>query len=123
MTIATTLDAATSLPTAMPGRTLGALRRLARAWAGAAVPQRKWPFPPTPPGQAQPCTASQPRPAQAVQPAQVQAQAQPLHAQAGLGDAAAQVLSTKAKIIDVLLVAVWGAMIPALMWLGAAGGF
>ncbi|MGZ9896409.1 hypothetical protein ACXXNA_22890 [Bordetella bronchiseptica] len=117
MTIATTLDAATSLPTAMPGRTLGALRRLARAWAGAAVPQRKWPFPPTPPGQAQPCTASQPRPAQA------QAQVQPLHAQAGLGGAAAQVLSTKAKIIDVLLVAVWGAMIPALMWLGAAGGF
>lgn len=123
MTIATTLDAATSLPTAMSGRTLGALRRLARAWAGAAVPQRKWPFPPTPPGQTQPCAASRPRPAQAVQPAQAQAQVQPLHAQAGLGDAAAQVLSTKAKIIDVLLVAVWGAMIPALMWLGAAGGF
>ncbi|AEE66389.1 hypothetical protein B1838_2877 [Bordetella pertussis] len=110
----------------MPGRTLGALRRLARAWAGAAVPQRKWPFPPTPPGQAQPCTPctdSQPRSVQAVQPAQARA----LHAQAELSgaatQAATQVLSTKAKIIDVLLVAVWGAMIPALMWLGAAGGF
>lgn len=32
-------------------------------------------------------------------------------------------LSTKSKIADVLLVLAWGAMIPALMWLGAAGGF
>ena len=28
----------------------------------------------------------------------------------------------KSKVADVLLVLAWGAMIPALMWLGAAGG-
>ena len=32
-------------------------------------------------------------------------------------------LSMKSKVADVLLVLAWGAMIPALMWLGAAGGF
>lgn len=32
-------------------------------------------------------------------------------------------LSWKAKVADVVLVVVWGATIPGLMWLGAAGGF
>jgi len=32
-------------------------------------------------------------------------------------------LSRGAMLADVFLVAVWGATIPGLMWLGAAGGF
>ncbi|WP_158618429.1 hypothetical protein [Candidimonas sp. SYP-B2681] len=32
-------------------------------------------------------------------------------------------LSRGAMVTDVCLVAVWGATIPGLMWLGAAGGF
>lgn len=44
-----------------------------------------------------------------------------------IGDAKAQPaanqLTTKAMITDVVLVLAWGAMIPGLMWLGVAGGF
>ena len=44
-----------------------------------------------------------------------------------LGDAkvqaAANQLTVKAMVIDVVLVLAWGAMIPGLMWLGVAGGF
>lgn len=36
---------------------------------------------------------------------------------------AASELSVKSMVVDVLLVAMWGAMIPGLMWLGAAAGF
>ncbi|MGE8546474.1 hypothetical protein [Alcaligenes sp. Marseille-Q7550] len=32
-------------------------------------------------------------------------------------------LSTRAKLLDVCLVAVWGATIPGLLWLGSMGGF
>lgn len=32
-------------------------------------------------------------------------------------------LSLKAKVLDVCLVAVWGASIPGLLWLGSMGGF
>jgi hypothetical protein len=32
-------------------------------------------------------------------------------------------LTRGAMMVDVCLVAVWGATIPGLMWLGAAGGF
>lgn len=32
-------------------------------------------------------------------------------------------LSPKAMATDVIMVLVWGATIPGLMWLGAAGGF
>jgi len=32
-------------------------------------------------------------------------------------------LSRRAMLVDVLMVVAWGAAIPALMWLGAAGGF
>ncbi len=34
-----------------------------------------------------------------------------------------QRLTRGAMLVDVLLVAVWGATIPGIMWLGAAGGF
>jgi len=47
--------------------------------------------------------------------------------QASLGDvrqlSTVQALGVRRMVIDVLLVAMWGAMIPALMWLGAAAGF
>ncbi|ANN77127.1 hypothetical protein [Bordetella flabilis] len=36
---------------------------------------------------------------------------------------ASQSVSLRQMIVDILLVAMWGAMIPALMWLGAAAGF
>ncbi|MCZ8390554.1 hypothetical protein [Achromobacter xylosoxidans] len=32
-------------------------------------------------------------------------------------------VSVKSMVLDVVLVLAWGAMIPALMWLGVAGGF
>lgn len=32
-------------------------------------------------------------------------------------------LSMRAKLLDVCLVAVWGATIPGLLWLGSMGGF
>jgi hypothetical protein len=32
-------------------------------------------------------------------------------------------LTRGAMVTDICLVAAWGAMIPGLMWLGAAGGF
>ena len=45
----------------------------------------------------------------------------------GIGDAKAQPaanqLTMKAMVTDVVLVLAWGAMIPGLMWLGVAGGF
>ena len=63
----------------------------------AQLPARKWPFPPMP------------------QPA------------SSLGDvrkvAPNQIVSRREMLCDILLVAAWGAIIPAMMWLGAAAGF
>lgn len=56
----------------------------------------KWPFPPPP--KSSPRRVSPPR-------------------------AVAGGLTPKAMVVDVLLVLFWGASIPGLMWLGAAGGF
>jgi hypothetical protein len=68
-----------------------------RQESAAHVPARKWPFPPMP----------QPAPS--------------------LGDvrkvAPSQFVSRREMLCDVLLVAAWGALIPGLMWLGAAAGF
>ena len=78
-----------------------------RPQPAAQVPARKWPFPPEP----------QPTGAQAVvfQPT------------ASLGDvrqiSAGQIVSRKAMLLDVLMVAAWGVAIPAVLWLGAAAGF
>ncbi|WP_152968116.1 hypothetical protein [Achromobacter sp. DMS1] len=45
----------------------------------------------------------------------------------GLDDAAVQPVSqgltTRQIVADIAMVLAWGAMIPALMWLGAAAGF
>ena len=56
----------------------------------------KWPFPPRPRGDAH----------GAKRPASVPGR-----------------LTRKAMLADVVLVLFWGASIPGLMWLGAAGGF
>jgi len=65
--------------------------------SAARMPARKWPFPPVP----------QPAPS--------------------LGDVRkvvpSQFVSRREMLCDVLLVAAWGALIPAMMWLGAAAGF
>ncbi|MFA7667847.1 MAG: hypothetical protein WCX93_00705 [Burkholderiaceae bacterium] len=57
----------------------------------------KWPFPPRP-------KAQRPRRGK------------------GVGGSAAP-FTRKAMLADVVLVIFWGASIPGLMWLGAAGGF
>ncbi|OZI61510.1 hypothetical protein [Bordetella genomosp. 11] len=41
----------------------------------------------------------------------------------GVASGAGQDVTLRQMVVDILLVAMWGAMIPALMWLGAAAGF
>lgn len=59
----------------------------------------KWPFPPPPKS---PSRAAGGRVVQKTRPAR---------------------LTRRAMVGDIVLVIVWGASIPAIMWLGAAGGF
>jgi hypothetical protein len=78
-----------------------------RQQPAAQVPARKWPFPPEPQS-----TGAQ---SVAFQPA------------ASLSDvrqmSADQIVSRKAMLLDVLMVAAWGIAIPAVLWLGSAAGF
>ena len=71
------------------------------------VPVRKWPFPPEP---------------QSAGP-----QSAAFQHTASLDDvrrlSASQIVSRKAMLLDVLMVAAWGIAIPAVLWLGAAAGF
>ncbi|SAI68084.1 Uncharacterised protein [Bordetella ansorpii] len=94
---------------------------------------RKWPFPPVQPA------APTPRDDAAAQDAATQVQAQAsakrdakrdakrAASDADLGDvrhlSTVQALGVRRMVIDVLLVAVWGALIPGVLWLGAASGF
>ena len=115
------------------------LTGLAMPWsasaAGGASGQRvrsrnmpaRWPFPPSPapaddmagiPAAGVPTAA----PAAPVAPAAAPAVRDQCLGDAKAGAAANQV-TLKAMIIDVVLVLAWGAMIPGLMWLGVAGGF
>ncbi|MDX3894799.1 hypothetical protein [Pusillimonas sp.] len=65
----------------------------------------KWPFPPA---------QQQPR----------QSRARQTGGRSGTnGDAKKRGLTRGAMLADVCLVAIWGATIPGLMWLGVAGGF
>jgi len=130
--------------------TLNPLRRgtnRARAWcarvAGMALPWNtsaagveprrrvrpgsapaRWPFPPVPAeadaltGQAVVAPVPMPEPAVPVAPAARErclgnATVEPVTAQ----------VTMKAMVIDVVMVLAWGAIIPGLMWLGAAAGF
>ncbi|MEN4921125.1 hypothetical protein ABE485_20810 [Achromobacter spanius] len=92
----------------------------------------RWPFPPAPapvdelariPAAGVPVAA----PIAAPVAAPVATPAAPAVRDQCLGDAkvqaAANQLTVKAMVIDVVLVLAWGAMIPGLMWLGVAGGF
>lgn len=96
----------------------------------------RWPFPPAP----APDGASEgdvriepvapiaaPRATPTVAPIAPAMPASPVARDHCLADAkaspAATQLTTKAMVTDVLLVLAWGAMIPGLMWLGAAAGF
>jgi len=86
---------------------------------------RKWPFPPVQPAVPVPQAHS---PADCRVPqAAAQADAKRAVADAGLGDvrhlSTVQALGVRRMVVDVLLVAMWGALIPGLMWLGAAAGF
>ncbi|HUH87917.1 MAG TPA: hypothetical protein VL003_07665 [Pusillimonas sp.] len=64
----------------------------------------KWPFPPV---------------KQPIQPRT----GQPAAGAAKSGKAQKSGLTRGAMLADVCLVAIWGATIPGLMWLGVAGGF
>jgi hypothetical protein len=127
------------------------LAGLALPWnassAGAAPRQRtrpgstpaRWPFPPAPAeeglltGKA-PASVSVPVPE--VRPAAPAAPAAPLASgvaaapaarERSLGNATAEPVTAgmtrKAMLIDVAMELAWGAIIPGLMWLGAAAGF
>ena len=96
------------LAVSMPGKT-----QPARASSRLASLPAKWPFP----APAQDDAASKGKPEKRRAPA---ARA---HAGNATVEPVADQLSMKSKVADVLLVLAWGAMIPALMWLGAAGGF
>lgn len=104
-------------------------RMLAQAGGGVLRQPAKWPFSsglsrgrnPLP---AQPATG----PAQPAQPAPAVSTAADIpaaHSQS-LGTAAQAVrqgVTLRQMVVDVMLVAMWGALIPGLMWLGAAAGF
>ncbi|MGS1006616.1 hypothetical protein [Achromobacter anxifer] len=102
-------------------------RRRARP---GSVPAR-WPFPPAPAeadaltGQA--VVAPLPAPSAPVAPVEVMVVAAPAVRERSLGNATVEPVTaqvtTKAMVIDVVMVLAWGAIIPGLMWLGAAAGF
>lgn len=134
MTIAM-LSSASAVPQAG-----AALRRALVAWTRDGV--RKWPFPPSESAQrrgrtgqggsagAGPAAGGSPAIAMPGPGAGVPGAGRACPdaaAPAGLDDvrqlSTVQALGVRRMVIDVLLVAMWGAMIPALMWLGAVAGF
>ncbi len=99
-------------------------RRRARPGSAPA----RWPFPPAPAeagaltGQAVAAPVAMPAPAVPVAP-----EAAPAARERCLGNATVEPVTAqvtmKAMVIDVVMVLAWGAIIPGLMWLGAAAGF
>ncbi|OZI19594.1 hypothetical protein CAL26_18480 [Bordetella genomosp. 9] len=114
----------------------------------AAEPQfpTKWPFPPVPPSRRGlgrlGGVLSRFRPGQAragavaglaalggvggiggVQAAPATLTVSTIAGVSAAGATAEQGVTVRQMVVDVLLVAMWGAMIPGLMWLGAAVGF
>lgn len=92
----------------------------------AEASTRKWPFPPIQPVTPAPVSVPLGKQVPQVQ-APAKADVKRSSSDAALGDvrnlSTVQALGVRRMVIDVLLVAVWGALIPALMWLGAASGF
>lgn len=136
-----------SLATLPPSRlSAWAPRRLARRAAGALRLASKWPFSASGPRTAHPAAlapspamarpAGVAAPAPAAAPAADAFEVQGVRSAGARGQQAAhsQSLGTAAQaasagvpvrqmVTDVLLVAMWAALIPGLMWLGAAAGF
>ncbi|KAG1530265.1 hypothetical protein G6F50_017433 [Rhizopus delemar] len=94
----------------------------------------RWPFPPAPvdegaAGQAAvlPVSAPTVRPAAPIAPVVTSVPAAPAVRERSLGNATVEPVTSqvtmKAMVIDVVMVVAWGAIIPGLMWLGAAAGF
>lgn len=108
---------------------------IAMPWTGAAAASRpratgmpaRWPFPPAPTPEEVSAGAPASLPAAGACVAAPAASAPTVARDQTIGDAKAQPaanqLTMKAMIMDVVLVLAWGAMIPGLMWLGVAGGF
>lgn len=104
-----------SAPTLVDPRPLrpAPARHVAPSRTRASTPPRNWPFQPSAPDAPRPQAESSPQAAEAtVSPAL-----------AGLTGPASVTLSRGAMIADVAMVLAWGAIIPALMWLGHAAGF
>jgi len=79
----------------------------------AAVPVQ----PSLPARAARPAVPAQSAPAVAIE-------TQAAHSQSlGTVAQAAQTVTLRQMVVDILLVAMWGALIPGLMWVGAAAGF
>ncbi|CAP42251.1 hypothetical protein [Bordetella petrii] len=89
---------------------------LSRGHLPGAVPQAQRPAQPAPASPATPAAGSRDTLAMDTQAA---------HSQS-LGTAAQAVqqgVTARQMVVDILLVGMWGALIPGLMWLGAAAGF
>jgi len=89
---------------------------LSRGPSPAAVPQAQRPVPPAPVAPAMPGTGT-------ATPSAVAGQAAHSQSLGTVAHAARQGVTVRQMVVDVLLVAMWGALIPGLMWLGAAAGF
>lgn len=117
---------------AMPWNTSSADVEPRRRTRPGSAPAR-WPFPPAPAeadaltGQAVAAPMPMPAPAAPVAPAGAAVAAAPTARERSLGNATVEPVTAqvtmKAMVIDVVMVLAWGAIIPGLMWLGAAAGF
>ncbi len=103
-----------------PSLSEGGARRRARP---GSMPAR-WPFPPAPAeaGVQTPPAAPAAAPTPVGRPA-----AAPAARDHSLGNATVEPVTArvtrKQMVVDVIMVLAWGAIIPGLMWLGAAAGF
>lgn len=117
---------------AMPWTTSSADGQPGHRARPGSMPAR-WPFPPAPAddgvtGQAVAVPVSVQVPAAAaIRPAAPLAPSASGARERSLGDATVEPVTSqvtmKAMVIDVVMVLAWGAIIPGLMWLGAAAGF
>ncbi|CAB3883901.1 hypothetical protein DXK93_19265 [Achromobacter sp. K91] len=112
---------------ALPWNTSGADVEPRRRVRPGSAPAR-WPFPPAPAEAGAPAgpAVAAPMPAPAA-PVEAAVAAAPAARERSLGNATVEPVTAqvtmKAMVIDVVMVLAWGAIIPGLMWLGAAAGF
>jgi len=126
---------------AMPWTTASGGERRDRSRSGTAP--ARWPFPPAPVeegslvGQAvsvpllvpvsSPASSPASVPTPVIRPVAAPASAPASERERSLGNATVEPVTSqvtmKAMVLDVVMVLAWGAIIPGLMWLGAAAGF